>query len=193
VQSLLTGDDLFLFNQGTHYRLYDKLGAHVVTGGTYFAVWAPNARDVSVVGDWNGWKHGASKLAARESSGIWEAVIPNVGHGTRYKFSITGPDGRTFDKADPFAARAEHPPATASVIWSPTHEWRDQEWMKTRGKRCARNAPMSIYELHLGSWRRKRDDVLGYRELGAQLGHHCSQLGFTHVELMPIMEHPFYG
>jgi 1,4-alpha-glucan branching enzyme len=193
VQSLLTRDDLFLFNQGTHYRLYEKLGAHLVAGGTYFAVWAPNARQVSVVGDWNGWRHGANVLAARESSGIWEGVVANVGHGTRYKFSITGPDGRTFDKADPYATRAEHPPTTASIVWDPKHDWRDEEWMRTRGKRCSRDAPMSIYELHLGSWRRKRDDVLGYRELGAQLGHHCSQLGFTHVELMPIMEHPFYG
>jgi 1,4-alpha-glucan branching enzyme len=190
---LLTNDDLFLFNQGTHYRLYEKLGAHVVPGGTHFAVWAPNARQVSVVGDWNGWRAGSHPLKPRESSGIWEATVPNVGHGTRYKFSITGPDGRTFDKADPFAARAEHPPTTASIIWQPHHEWGDHEWMRTRGRRCSRDAAMSIYELHLGSWRRKRDEVLGYRELGAQLGHHVSQLGFTHVELLPVMEHPFYG
>jgi 1,4-alpha-glucan branching enzyme len=191
--SLLSSDDLFLFNQGTHYQLYEKLGAHVVAGGTYFAVWAPNARAVSVTGDWNGWRAGADPLRARESSGIWEGVIGGVGHGTRYKFALTGPDGRTFDKADPFAARAEHPPTTASIVWHAQHPWRDDEWMRTRGAHARRDSPISIYELHLGSWRRNRHDVLGYRELGAQLGHHVTQLGFTHVELMPVMEHPFYG
>jgi 1,4-alpha-glucan branching enzyme len=193
VPSLLTADDLFLFNQGTHYRLYEKLGAHVETGGTSFAVWAPNARAVSVIGDWNGWRADADQMKPRESSGIWELTIGNVGHGTRYKFAITAPDGRTFDKADPFAARAEHPPATASVVWQPNHPWNDGAWMKSRGARQSRTAPISIYELHLGSWRRHHNEVLGYRELGKQLGHHCSQLGFTHVELMPILEHPFYG
>jgi 1,4-alpha-glucan branching enzyme len=193
VTSLITADDLFLFNQGTHYRLYRKLGAHLVAGGTYFAVWAPNALAVSVVGDWNGWQRGAHPLTPRQNSGIWEAVISGVGHGTRYKFAITARDGRTFDKADPFAVRAEHPPATASIIWEPHYEWSDREWMKTRGDRAARGAAMSIYELHLGSWRRERNEVLGYRELGAQIAQHCTQLGFTHVELMPVMEHPFYG
>ena len=190
---MLTSDDLFLFNQGTHYRLYDKLGAHVVANGTHFAVWAPNARAVSVIGDWNGWRTGADPLVPLESSGIWTATIHGVGHGTRYKFSITGPDGHTRDKADPFAARAEHPPATASVVWNAQHAWGDGEWMRTRGVRQARTAPISIYELHLGSWRRNHNEVLGYRDLGKQLAHHCSQLGFTHVELMPVMEHPFYG
>ena len=191
--SLLTADDLYLFNQGTHYRLYEKLGAHVLDGATYFAVWAPNARAVSVIGDWNGWTHGSDPLRARESSGIWEGVIKGVGHGTRYKFSIVGPDGRTFDKADPFATRAEHPPTTASIVWKPQHQWNDADWMKSRGERMRRDAPMSIYECHLGSWRREHGSVMGYREIGRQLAHHCSQLGFTHVELMPIMEHPFYG
>jgi len=192
-QSLLTADDLFLFNQGTHYRLYEKLGAHVVEAGTYFAVWAPSARSVSVIGDWNGWSAGADKLRPRDSSGVWEGVIKSVGHGTRYKFAITGPDGTTRDKADPFAARSEHPPMTASIVWQPHHTWKDQEWMKTRGARSARDAPMSIYELHLGSWRRHFNEVLGYRELGRQIAHHVTQLGFTHIELLPIMEHPFYG
>ena len=191
--SLLTADDLFLFNQGTHYRLYEKLGAHVGSDGTSFAVWAPNARNVSVIGDWNGWRAGADAMTPRESSGIWEVTLPHAGHGTRYKFAITGPDGRTFDKADPFAARAEHPPATASIVWQAHHAWNDRAWMSHRGARQSRSAPISIYELHLGSWRRHHNDVLGYRELGTQLGHHCSQLGFTHVELMPILEHPFYG
>jgi 1,4-alpha-glucan branching enzyme len=193
LQSLLTPDDLFLFNQGTHYRLYQKLGAHPVPGGVYFAVWAPSARAVSVTGDWNGWRAGADPLRPRESSGIWEGVIANVGHGTRYKYAITAPDGRTFDKADPMASRAEHPPTTASIVWQAQHAWGDAAWMRTRGAKAARNAPMSIYELHLGSWRRDHNEVLGYREIGKQLAHHCNQLGFTHVELMPVMEHPFYG
>jgi 1,4-alpha-glucan branching enzyme len=190
--SLLTSDDLFLFNQGTHFRLYDKLGAHVVHGGTEFAVWAPSATAVSVIGDWNGWVAGSDPMTPRESSGIWETHI-GVGHGQRYKYAITGPDGTTIEKADPFATRAEHPPATASIIWQAQHHWKDAEWMRTRGARINCSAPISIYECHLGSWRRKRGEHLGYRELGEQLAHHCTQLGFTHVELMPVMEHPFYG
>jgi 1,4-alpha-glucan branching enzyme len=194
VKSLLTADDLFLFNQGTHYQLHNKLGAHVLDGGTYFAVWAPNAQSVSVIGDWNGWRAGAHALQPRESSGIWEGFLPNVGHGTRYKFAIVGPDGIARDKADPFATRAEHAPATASIIWDVTrYAWADAAWMQTRGKRAAHTAPISIYEVHLGSWRRDHGEVLGYRALGAQLADHVSNLGFTHVELMPIMEHPFYG
>ena len=190
---MLTSDDLFLFNQGTHYRLYDKLGAHVVANGTHFAVWAPNARAVSVIGDWNGWRAGADALVPLESSGIWTGTLAHVGHGTRYKFAITGPDGHTRDKADPFAARSEHPPATASIVWNAQHPWNDADWMRTRGRHQARTAPISIYEVHLGSWRRNHNEVLGYRDLGKQLAHHCTQLGFTHVELMPVMEHPFYG
>ena len=193
VSSRLSSDDLFLFNQGTHYRLYEKLGAHVGLAGTTFAVWAPNARAVSVIGDWNGWRAGADPLTPRESSGIWETTLGHAGHGTRYKFAITGPDGRTVDKADPFAARAEHPPATASIVWQPHHEWRDAAWLASRGHRQTHRSPISIYEAHLGSWRRDHGEVLGYRELGRRLGDHCTNLGFTHVELMPVMEHPFYG
>jgi 1,4-alpha-glucan branching enzyme len=192
-ESRLSADDLFLFNQGRHFKLYEHLGAHPVEGGTYFAVWAPSARSVSVIGDWNGWVHGSDKLRPRESSGIWEGVLKGVGHGTRYKFAIVGPDGQSHEKADPFATRYEHPPMTASIVWKPQHQWKDDAWMKSRGARAARNAPMSIYELHLGSWRRRNNDVLGYRELGSQIAHHVTQLGFTHVELMPVMEHPFYG
>src|SRR6185503_3506116 len=149
--------------------LYEKMGAHVVDGGTHFAVWAPNAHAVSVIGDWNGWKPGASPLAPREASGIWEVLVPGIGHGARYKFAVIGPDGVKRDKADPFAARAEHPPATASVVWQARHEWGDAAWMAVRGARFARTAPVSIYEAHLGSWRRDRHEVLGYRELGEQL------------------------
>jgi len=193
VTSLLTADDLYLFNQGTHHRLYDKLGAHLVEGATSFAVWAPSARAVSVIGDWNGWRHGADPLRPRESSGIWEGAVPEIGHGARYKYAIVGPDGVTREKADPFATRAEHPPATASLVWDARHTWNDADWMATRGARIAREAPVSIYELHPGSWRRHQGEVLGYRELGEQLAEHVGNLGFTHVELMPVMEHPFYG
>jgi 1,4-alpha-glucan branching enzyme len=193
VHSLLTDDDLFLFNQGTHYRLYNKLGAHVVDGGTHFAVWAPNATAVSVIGDWNGWHDGRDRLEPLGSSGIWQGVLRGIGHGTRYKYAIVGPDGVKRDKADPFATRAEHPPATASVIWQPQHEWGDELWMYTRHERARRDSPISIYEVHLGSWRRDRHEVLGYRALGEQLAEHCGNLGFTHVELMPVLEHPFYG
>ncbi|HEX4421683.1 MAG TPA: 1,4-alpha-glucan branching protein GlgB [Kofleriaceae bacterium] len=193
MKSLLTADDLFLFNQGTHHRLYDKLGAHVVDGGTYFAVWAPNATAVSVIGDWNSWRGGRDPLMPRESSGIWEGTIAGVGHGARYKLAIVGPDGVSRDKADPFAARAEHPPATASVVWQPHHAWGDAAWLAGRGAAFARGAPISIYEVHAGSWRRDHNQVLGYRELGERLGAHAGALGFTHVELMPVMEHPFYG
>jgi 1,4-alpha-glucan branching enzyme len=193
VTSLLTADDLFLFNQGTHHRLYEKLGAHLVPGGTYFAVWAPNASAVSVIGDWNAWCGGRDPLTPRETSGIWEGVVAGIGHGARYKFAIVGRDGVSRDKADPFAVRAEHPPATASIVWQAQHEWGDGAWMAGRGARFARTAPISIYEAHAGSWRRDHNEVLGYRELGAQLGEHVRRLGFTHVELMPVMEHPFYG
>ncbi len=191
--SLLTADDLFLFNQGTHYRLHHKLGAHLVDGGTYFAVWAPNAQRVSVIGDWNGWNAEQSPLVPRDSSGIWEGVIRGIGHGARYKFAVVGADGVKRDKADPFAARSEHPPATASLVWPTHHDWGDKTWMTERGARQSRSAPISIYEAHLGSWRRNHNEVLGYRELGEKMGEHVGNLGFTHIELMPVMEHPFYG
>ena len=193
MKSLLTADDLFLFNQGTHHRLYQKLGAHVVDGGTHFAVWAPNATHVSVIGDWNDWRAGVDLLRPRESSGIWEGVVTNLGKGARYKYAIVGPDQVTRDKADPFAARAEHPPSTASIVWPTHYAWNDAAWMRSRGGKISRTAPVSIYEAHLGSWRRDHGEVLGYQQLGEQLGEHVGNLGFTHIELMPIMEHPFYG
>ncbi len=193
VLSTLTADDLYLFNQGTHYRLHDKLGAHVGERGTEFAVWAPNAKAVSAIGDWNGWTAGRDPLRPRESSGIWELTVPHIGHGERYKFAIVGADGVTREKADPFAVRSEHPPETASVVWQTRHHWHDEAWLARRKHTIAHDAPVSIYEVHLGSWRHARGGVLGYRELGKQLAEHCRNLGFTHVELMPIMEHPFYG
>ncbi len=194
VPSLLSADDLHLFNQGTHHRIYEKLGAHVVDGGTAFAVWAPDAQRVSVIGDWNDWRGDAAPLAARESSGIWEGVVPGVGAGARYKFRIIARNGAELDKADPYAFAAEQPPATASVVWTGEHAWGDRAWMAARHAKNARGAPISIYECHPGSWRRHADGSwLGYRELGDRLADHCAALGFTHVELMPVMEHPFYG
>ncbi|HVK72798.1 MAG TPA: 1,4-alpha-glucan branching protein GlgB [Kofleriaceae bacterium] len=195
----LLGDvDLHLFNEGTHARLYDHLGAHVIEHrgqrGTYFAVWAPGAATVGVIGDWNHWQPEA--LHARGDSGIWEGFIPGVGDGQRYKYRIQ-PHGNTMrEKADPFGAWHEVPPATASVVWKGGHAWGDDVWMKTRRETLALSAPVSIYECHLGSWRRVPEEgnrSLSYREIAPRLADHLVRHGFTHVELMPVMEHPFYG
>jgi 1,4-alpha-glucan branching enzyme len=198
-RSRISADDLFLFNEGTHYRLAQKLGAHPGThgrrAGTHFAVWAPNARAVSVIGDWNGWEHGADPLAAKGGSGIWEGFVPQIGHGVAYKYAIAS-DGGDLEKADPFAAYAEQPPKTASVVWDLGYEWGDGEWMGTRAERSALDAPISIYELHLGSWRRKVEEggrPLTYRELAEELPAYVVENGFTHVEFLPVMEHPYTG
>jgi 1,4-alpha-glucan branching enzyme len=195
--SLLTDDDLHLFNEGTHLRLHDKLGAQVAEGGTWFAVWAPAAARVEVVGDWNDWAPDLAPLRPRRGSGIWEGFVPDVGDGALYKYRITTADGRTLLKADPLAFRAELPPATASVVWEPgRYAWGDAAWMASRAARTAPSAPISIYEVHLGSWMRDHGatgEPLGYRALGERLARYCDEQGFTHVELLPVMEHPFYG
>ena len=158
-RSPLTEDDLHLFNEGTHYRLYRKLGAHLVDeaegGGAWFAVWAPNAAEVSVIGDWNGWDRGRNPLSPRGSSGIWEGYVPEARAGSLYKYFIrsAATDYRV-DKADPFAFRAQLPPDTASEVADLRHDWQDQEWMEHRTGRTGLTAPVSIYEVHLGSWRR---------------------------------------
>ncbi|MBI2790296.1 MAG: 1,4-alpha-glucan branching protein GlgB [Elusimicrobia bacterium] len=193
--------DLHLFNEGTHVRLYDKLGAHLETHGgkegTRFAVWAPNAKKVSVIGDFNGWAKTKHPLKPRASSGIWEGFIPGVGKGAVYKYYVSSHvNGHKGEKADPFGFRHEEPPRTASVVWDLGYEWNDAEWIRTRKDRAGLAAPLSIYEAHLGSWRRvpeEGDRSLGYREIAPLLAAHVKKLGFTHVELMPIMEHPFYG
>ena len=199
--SLLSDDDLYLFNEGSHIRLYDKLGAHPVTAGgrdgTYFAVWAPNAGQVYLTGDFNGWEKQGFKLSAREGSGIWEAFVPGLGSGALYKYHIESRlrHYRT-DKADPFAFRCEQPPRTASVVWDLTYAWGDTAWMAKRRGANGLDAPISIYELHPGSWKRvpgENNRPLGYRELAAELADYVSGMGFTHVELMPVMEHPYYG
>jgi 1,4-alpha-glucan branching enzyme len=196
----LTDHDVYLFKQGTHSRLYEKLGARVAQkdgeDGVAFAVWAPNAWRVSVIGDFNHWEAQANTLKPRpDHSGIWEGFIAGVRHGSIYKYCIESSNG-VFEKADPFAQAAEVPPRTASRVWNMRYEWRDQEWMRKRRERNGFDAPMSIYELHPGSWRRKPEEgnrSLGYRELATLLPSYVRELGFTHVELMPIMEHPFYG
>jgi 1,4-alpha-glucan branching enzyme len=193
--TLLTSDDLHLFNEGTHTRLQDKLGAHPIEDGTYFAVWAPDADFVSVVGDFNGWDRDASPLRPRERSGIWEGFVPGVGHGALYKFHVRGRGAGFFaDKTDPFGFFFEVPPKTASIVWDLSREWGDDEWMRARRDPNALDAPMSVYEVHIGSWMRGPDGwSLSYIELADRLGEYVERMGFTHVEFLPVMEHPFYG
>jgi 1,4-alpha-glucan branching enzyme len=199
--SLLTEDDLYLFNEGSHLRLYEKLGSHIVThdgvAGTYFAVWAPNARNVSVIGDFNGWNQTSHKLQPRGSAGIWEGFVGGVGQGTKYKYWIeSSAAGYKVEKADPFAIHHENPPHTASIVWPREQTWTDGEWLARRAERQSLDRPISIYEVHVGSWRRVPEDGdrwLSYRELAPQLAEYVKQMGFTHVELLPVMEHPFYG
>jgi len=193
----LTEHDAYLFREGTHARLYERLGCHLdaKNKGARFGVWAPNARAVSVIGDWNGWRAGADKLAPRgDGSGLWEGSVRGAERGQAYKFRIeSNAGGHVAEKADPFAAACELPPATGSRAWTLEYEWGDAEWMKTRGPKNALAAPMSVYEVHAGSWKRKDGAFLGYRELAHALADYVRETGFTHVELMPITEHPFYG
>jgi 1,4-alpha-glucan branching enzyme len=197
--SLLSDQDLYLFNEGTHARLYERLGAHPIEvdgrAGTAFAVWAPNAREVSVVGDHNGWTRGADRLRPRGTSGIWEGFVPGLGPGAVYKYHlVSNAGGYRVDKGDPFAARWEVPPRTGSVVWDTAYDWADDAWMRERARASALDAPGAIYEVHLGSWARdEHGQWLTYRELAPRLAAHVKALNFTHVELLPVMEHPFYG
>jgi 1,4-alpha-glucan branching enzyme len=201
---VLTDQDIYHFREGTYFRAYEKLGAHAAGGdaahggGTRFAVWAPNARAVSVIGDFNGWDRSAHPLGGRgDSSGIWEGVVPQAAPGALYKYHVISQHGGyTVDKSDPYAFRAEAPPRTASVVWDLTYRWQDSAWMERRGAANALDSPWSIYELHLGSWRRvpeQHNRSLSYHELAHAVGDYVTQLGFTHVELLPVLEHPFYG
>ncbi len=195
-RSLLTEDDLHLFNEGTHHALGEKLGGRLVDGGARFAVWAPEADDVSVVGEFNGWIPGATPLRPRGASGIWEGGAEAIGRGALYKFHVrSSKNGYAADKTDPFGLFFEHPPNPAAILWSlDDYAWSDGEWMRERARRNALDAPTSIYEVHLGSWMRGEDNrMLSYTELAPRLADHAERLGFTHVELLPIMEHPFYG
>jgi 1,4-alpha-glucan branching enzyme len=196
--SRLGDQDLYLFNEGTHSRLYEKLGAHPGRrgrrSGVWFAVWAPGAAGVSVIGDFNEWKADQAPLEPRGTSGIFEGFVAGAEPGQRYKYHVASRDGGyAVDKADPFAFHAELPPATASRIWTLDYEWGDGEWMERRSERQGLRRPLSIYEVHLGSWRRDGERMLGYRELAEPLADYCERLGFTHVEFLPLMEHPFYG
>ena len=199
--SLLTEQDLYLFNEGKFYRAYEKLGAHMISvageQGTSFSVWAPNAQAVSVVGSFNGWNPNSHPLHARGSSGIWEAFVPGAGKGTLYKFHIASHHrSHLAEKADPFGILHEKPPRTASVVWDLNYEWADQDWMKIRGARNSLQAPISTYEVHLGSWMRVPEEnnrSLTYREIAPKLAEYVNRMHFTHVELLPVMEHPFYG
>ncbi|MEI7508969.1 MAG: 1,4-alpha-glucan branching protein GlgB [Flavobacterium sp.] len=196
--SLFTDFDIDLFKAGKHFRLYEKLGAHLteVNGvkGVYFAVWAPSARSVSVVGDFNFWVQGEHQLNVRwDASGIWEGFIPGIDKGTTYKYKIQSHNGGTItEKADPFALYCENPPHTASVIWDLDYKWKDTQWMETRKDKNALDKPYSVYEVHLGSWKRNAEGTfLTYIELADQLVSYVKETGFTHVEFMPIMEYPY--
>jgi 1,4-alpha-glucan branching enzyme len=197
----LSEDDLYLFNQGSHFRLYEKLGAHLMMvgeiHGTYFAVWAPAAEQVFVTGTFNEWNQGSHPLRPRGQSGIWEGFIPGVGQGTLYKYHIISRHhGYRVDKTDPFSVFNEIPPKAASIVWNLEYPWDDQEWMAAREQRSALDAPIAIYEVHLGSWRRVPEEgnrSLSYRELAPVLAEYVRQMGFTHVEFLPVMDHPFFG
>lgn len=198
--SLFSDFDINLFKSGKHYRLYEKLGSHIITlngvQGTYFAVWAPSAKSVSVVGDFNYWNAEEHLLNVRwDASGIWEGFIPNVGKGNLYKYKIHSNNNSVItEKADPYARRCEHPPKTASVVWKDDYEWNDASWMKKRKEKNAIDAPYAVYEVHLGSWKRKFEDnnrFLSYTELAGELVSYVKEMNFTHVELMPVMEYPY--
>ncbi len=200
--SRFTDEDLYLLNEGSHYRLYKKLGAHLDTAdgqeGVGFAVWAPNAEYVSVVGDFNDWNRSSHSLSPLKESGIWEGFIPEVKKGTVYKFFIRSQhNGFETEKADPFGFYNEISPKSGSVVWDLQYSWNDQEWIKSRHKlNDFHVSPISVYEVHLGSWMRDCEEdnrFLSYREIAPKLAQYVKEMEFTHVELMPVMEHPFYG
>jgi 1,4-alpha-glucan branching enzyme len=197
--SLFTDFDIDLFKAGKHFRLYEKLGAHLIevdgVKGVYFAVWAPSARSVSVIGDFNYWIQGEHQLQVRwDSSGIWEGFIPGIEKGTTYKYKIQSNNGGIItEKADPFAFYCEKPPHTASVIWDLEHKWKDKKWMETRKDHNGLDKPYSVYEVHLGSWKRHGTEnrFLTYLEFAEELVNYVKETGFTHVEFMPVMEYPY--
>jgi 1,4-alpha-glucan branching enzyme len=192
--------DEYLIGEGTHYRLWDALGAHVMThegvAGTHFAVWAPNARRVSVVGDFNAWDGRRHPMRRRGTTGVWELFLPAIAEGAVYKYEILGHDGVIQPlKADPVGFGSQHAPENASVVRRiDGYGWSDVEWMEARADRNARTAPISIYEVHLASWRRRQDGrPISYVEAAAELVEYVSEMGFTHIELLPISEYPFDG
>lgn len=193
--------DVHLINEGNHFRLYNKLGAHIATqngvAGVLFSVWAPNAVKVSVIGDFNGWVRDVNWLYGRtDGSGIWEGFIPKIGHGTLYKYAIETKQGWQLEKSDPVGFHSEIPPKSASIVWDIKHTWHDSVWMKNRHEFNALDKPMSVYEVHPGSWMRSPEDggrALTYLEMADKLVEYVKKMGYTHVELMPVMAHPFQG
>ncbi|MGH9448827.1 MAG: 1,4-alpha-glucan branching enzyme, partial [Terriglobia bacterium] len=189
--SLLSDDDLHFFNEGTHYRMYRQFGAHSLTAegveGAYFAVWAPNAERVCVMGDFNGWNKASHQLQARGFSGVWEGFVPGVRPGMKYKFQVASRyQGYQIDKTDPFAFYNEVAPQNASIVWKLDYSWGDREWAERRHTHNSRESPISIYEVHLGSWMRSPDDpdrFLSYRDIAPKLAAYVEKMGFTHVEL----------
>ena len=199
--SLFSDFDIELFRSGKHFRLYEKMGAHQLevdgVQGTYFAVWAPNANRVNVIGAFNHWQGSEHSLHVRwDGSGIWEGFIPDVTSGSTYKYEIhSNRHGAVLEKGDPFGFLWEVPPKTASVVWDMDYSWQDQSWMKTRAEVNNLKKPAAIYEVHLGSWKRHHDTghSYGYKELAKDLVDYVKDMGYTHVEMMPVMEHPFFG
>ena len=190
----ITDEDLFWLNEGTHRRLAAKLGAHPGPEGTRCALWAPGARGVSVIGGWKGWRPGADPMSPRAGAGVWECRVGGAAVGHVYKYAVTTAAGEVLEKADPLAAYCEVPPRTGSVVWDLSYDWGDAEWMAGAHQRL--DQPMAVYEVHLGSWWRtpaRPGELVGYRELSPRLIDHVQSTGFTHVELLPVMEHPFYG
>ncbi|MBO0803540.1 MAG: 1,4-alpha-glucan branching protein GlgB [Nocardiopsaceae bacterium] len=181
--------DLHLIAEGRHEQLWRALGARATETGTSFAVWAPNARGVRLIGDFNFWDGRGHPMRSLGGAGVWELFVPGIGSGARYKYSICGPDGVWREKADPMALLAEVPPATASVVYASRYEWGDAEWMTERAGRQPATSPMSVYEVHLGSWK----PGLSYRQLAAELAEYVTDMGFTHVEFLPVAEHPYGG
>jgi 1,4-alpha-glucan branching enzyme len=199
-ESLVGEQDCYLFNEGSHLRLYDVLGSHLIDRdgvlGTHFAVWAPSADYVSVIADFNGWNTASHPLKPANGSGIWQGFIPGVGKGSCYKYYVSNPSGFKGEKADPMGLWHEVPPRTGSVVWDLDYTWNDAPWMAHRANQNHLNAPISIYELHFGSWKRVWEEggrSLTYREAAHQLAEYVKHLGFTHVEFMPLTEHPFAG
>ena len=199
IYSRFSDFDVHLFRAGKHQKLYEKFGSHVVehngVTGTYFAVWAPSARYVAVIGNFNGWDKGSAPMKVRwDSSGIWETFVPHIGRGETYKYAITHEGGREMEKGDPYAHWWEVPPKTASVVWDTYHEWQDGDWMANRKAKNALNAPFSVYEMHLSSWRRDPGNPareLSYGEIADALVPYVQDMGFTHVEFMPVMQYPY--
>ncbi|MCO6487492.1 MAG: 1,4-alpha-glucan branching protein GlgB [Phaeodactylibacter sp.] len=197
--SLLTDFDTSLFGAGKHYKIYEKLGSHIIEvdgqWGTYFAVWAPNAQAVSVIGNFNYWNRDSHPLSARwDSSGIWEGFIPGIGKGELYKYHIHARDGRHLQKGDPFALFWEIPPNTASIVWDLDYEWKDKAWMDNRKNISGLDKPYSVYEVHIGTWKKIHGGTrsLSYKELADELVSYVRDMGFTHVEFLPVMEHPYF-